>query len=377
MRPRRRRAGAALALAVTAAHLLLADALLEARVGAGAADTRPARIEVVFVRELVPAAPPPAPAPPKPVPRRRAAALAAPPAASAATLAAETAATAVAEAAPPPPAPEPAPEVPVDAPAAVAEAPAPAASAPDMPVASASAPATAASAAPAFEWPPSTRIAYTLSGYYRGAVEGQAQVEWLRTDQRYQVRLDLAVGPSFAPIVSRRLVSDGDLTDRGLVPRRYDEETKVAFRDPRRLTLHFEPGLVRLASGKEVSAPPGVQDSASQFVQLTWFFTTRPDMLEPGRTVELPLALPRYVDLWLYDVLARERLATPFGEIDTVHVKPRRPSRPGAELTAELWVAPTLQYLPARILIRQDAETWVDLMISQLPLQAGPPPTGR
>ncbi len=375
-RGRRAARAVGLLLAVTLVHLWLADRVAESRLGEGAADTRPKRIEVAFVRVLVPEAPPPAPPAPRPAPKRRAVAAVTPAPAASAPAPAEVAMA-------PPPSPEtvpsPLPETastPTPEPV-VAQAPEPA-SAPDTAVAAAppaSAPALAASAPAAFEWPPSTRIAYTLSGYFRGDVQGQAQVEWLRTGNRYQVRLDLSVGPTFAPLVSRRLVSDGELTEQGLAPRRYDEETKVAFRDARRQTIVFDGGVVRLPGGKELPAPPGVQDTASQFVQLTWLFTTQPALLEPGHTVALPLALPRYVDLWLYDVIARERLATPFGDVETVHVKPRRQPRPGVELTAELWVAPTLQYLPARILIRQDAETWIDLLITQLPLQAAP--TGR
>jgi hypothetical protein len=55
-----------------------------------------------------------------------------------------------------------------------------------------------------------------------------------------------------------------------------------------------------------------------------------------------------------------------------VHVRPRREPRPGGDLTAEFWVAPTLQYLPARILIRQSDEVWIDLRLDRLPQQAAP-----
>jgi hypothetical protein len=55
-----------------------------------------------------------------------------------------------------------------------------------------------------------------------------------------------------------------------------------------------------------------------------------------------------------------------------VHVRPRREARPGSELTPELWVAPSLQYLPVRMRIRRDAETWIDLLIERLPQQAAP-----
>jgi hypothetical protein len=115
-----------------------------------------------------------------------------------------------------------------------------------------------------------------------------------------------------------------------------------------------------------------VQDSASQFVHLTWLFTLRPELLQPGRSIELPLALPRVVEPWTYDVLASETLDTPAGPVPALHVKPRRESRPGGDLTAEMWVAPSLQYLPVRLLIRQDAETYIDLLIERLPEQAAP-----
>jgi Protein of unknown function (DUF3108) len=117
----------------------------------------------------------------------------------------------------------------------------------------------------------------------------------------------------------------------------------------------------------------GVQDTASQFVQMTWLFTTQPDLLRVGNSISLPLALPRRMDRWTYDVVAEQRLYTPVGELDTFHVKPRRAdTRPRGELSAEVWFAPSLQYLPVRIRIQQDADTYVDLMMDAAPLQAAP-----
>jgi hypothetical protein len=395
--PRRR--GAALlllTLVVTMLHLLLASQLPESRLGSGAADTRPQRMEVSFVRELAQAAPPvvaPAPAaaaPPRRPPRR---AVAAAPAASAPAPAASVApAEETAKAAADPAGVQPPDTAASQVLAAAAD---PAASASDSAVVAASAAdstdaaASAASAsavvradaavsAPAgFEWPPSTRLSYVLTGNVRGPVEGQAQVEWVRAGKRYQVHLDVMVGPSFAPLMSRRITSDGELGDDGLRPQRYDEETKVVFRDPRRLTIFLDGDTVRLPGGKELPRPSGVQDAASQFVQLTWLFTTKPELLERGRTIALPLALPRYIDEWTYEVLDRELLHTAAGPIETVHVKPRRVPRRSNELSAEMWIAPSLQYLPVRIVIRMDAETYIDLVVKRLPQQALAEPTGR
>ncbi len=342
----RQRGLLALVVAVTLAHLWLADVSLPPRQGDGAADSRPRRIEVAFVRELAPTQ---APAAPPPVLRQRPR-LPAPQAAASAALAAAD------EAAPAPPPPL----------LATPDAPPPlAARAEPLPAAT-----VATATAEAFEWPPSTRLSYRLSGNYRGPVEGQARVEWLRTGTRYQVHMDVAIGPSFAPLMTRRVSSEGEITADGLQPRRYDEETRVVLRDTQRRTIFLDADRVRLPNGREWPRPPGVQDSASQFVQLTWLFTTRPELLQVGRSIEFPLALPRLVEAWTYDVLAAETLATPAGAVDTVHVKPRREARAGGDLTAEFWVAPSLQYLPVRIVIRQDAETHLDLLIERLPEQA-------
>ena len=144
-------------------------------------------------------------------------------------------------------------------------------------------------------------------------------------------------------------------------------EPCARFRDRRRATIRFEPDAVVLPDGGRRERWPGVQDAASQFVQLTYLFTTRPQLLATGQVVEMPLALPRNVDHWVYDVLEQETLHTPFGALDAFHLKPRRVARPGSDLTAEIWFAPTLAYLPVRIRIRQDAETFIDLMIERKP----------
>lgn len=325
------------------------------------------RIEVAFVKPLAPAAPPAAPPPVARAPRKPSALRPVAPAASAPV------AQAVASA--PLPVPDPAPVAATAQPEAVpaadpdVTAAAPAASAP-TPMASAS---SAAGAQAGFEWPPSTRLSYVLTGNYRGEVHGSARVQWVRQGSRYQVHLDVAIGPSFAPLISRRMTSDGELGEQGLAPQRYDELTRVAFQQPRRATILFGPDHVTLANGSHHPALPTVQDAASQFVQMTWLFTTQPALLRTGNSVTIALALPRRTGHWVYDVLGQERLDTPVGELDTFHLKPRLGERrPGNELSAEIWFAPTLQYLPVRIRIQQEAGTFVDLMLDAAPLQAAP-----
>ena len=374
---------AALTAAVLLAHLWLAAAVLPNRLGEGAADSPHRRIDVSFVRTLAATAAAPAPAV-REAPRVRRA-VAAAPAASASESAPAAAAPpplpATAEAVPTAP-PEPVPPLPELAVLATlptapllgeAVATAPAASVASVaPAASAApaAPAAAAVSAPvAFEWPPSTRLSYRLTGDVRGAVEGRARVEWLRSGARYQVFLEASVGPSFAPLMTRRESSEGEITPEGLRPQRYDLEMKVVLRDARRSTIHMDADRVRLPGGTELPRPAGLQDAVSQFVHLTWLFTTQPQRLVVGSSVQWPLALPRRVEDWAYDVVGADSLQTPAGVVEAVHVKPRREARAG-DYSAEIWIAPSLQYLPVRIVVRQDASTFIDLQIERLPEQA-------
>jgi hypothetical protein len=371
-RPGRRRAAwLALVVAVALAHLAATREIADRMIEFDQAGAMPARIEVAYVRMIEPETPLPvkpivAPLAPRPraarAPRRIAAA------ASAAPVVAETP-TARVEA-PPPPAEAPARADDTAAQAAAgsasalvaaASAPADIASAPPTTAAVVSA---AASAASSFEWPTATRVSYILNGNYRGPVNGNAQVEWIRVGDRYQVNLDLDIG---AGLITRRMTSEGRIGPSGLTPARYDELTRIAFSD-RHFAVMFEDDAVVLANGERRERLAGVQDTASQFVQLTYLFSTQPELLKVGNSVAFPLALPRAMDAYVYDIAETEQLAAPFGSVTAFHLKPRpRPTRRPNSLVVELWIAPALRYLPVRIRIEQDAATFIDLMIDRKP----------
>ncbi len=350
-------------LAVVALHALIGRSVAEHMAEFGDVSAMPQRVEVAYVRDMDVVAPPAVAA----LPSARAAA---PPRAKRAPAAASPAASqpAISPAPPPEPVaiaepvkPETAPVVEAT-PAAnevVAEAP------PEV-VTPSPAP-EAASPASNFVWPGPTRLSYVLTGNYRGEINGKAQVEWVRTGSRYQVYLDVMVGLPVAPLITRRMSSEGNITPEGLVPERFEEDTKIMFRDRRRVGVRFEADTIVMANGERQPRPSGVQDSASQFVQLSYLFSVNPALLTVGGTVKVPLALARKIDTWTYDVVAQEPLFTPFGEIDSYHLKPRRVGQTSNDLTAEIWIAPSLQYLPARIRIRQDADTFIDMLIERKP----------
>jgi len=370
--PVRRRGVAFIALVMA---VMLVHAWLTARIAErmaeidSAAAKMPPRVEVAYVKTLELEAPKPlaAAVAPSPPPRPRAPRMAKriEPAASAASAPAavdEPAATGVAVAAP-----MEEPSAPTAGEFVLAE-PVPVA------VADAAAPASAAAAASAVEgfvWPKATRVSYLLTGNWRGELNGRAEVEWIKIDDRYQVNVAMFAGPEFAPLVARRMMSEGRIVEDGLAPDRYEEETKVVTRDDRRVSMVFAPDSVTLGNGQQRVRLTGVQDTASQFIQFTWMFGSQPERLRVGNTFEFPLALPRSMNVWVYDVAEEEVLHTAIGPLNTFHLKPRRSVRRPGEWVVEMWFAPELRFLPVRLRIEQDANTFVELLIARKPEMSG------
>lgn len=306
-----------------------------------------------------PAPPPPPVAAPRP-PSRPTARLAPPPAAPAARAPepvasapqpeppADTAEPAVAQA--------PLPEVPASAPA-VAEAPAA-----TPPQAAASAAASAAAPpgeALADSWPADTRLRYRLEGRFRGEVTGHARVLWQRAGSAYQVRVEIHL-PLLA-VVS--MTSQGEV-GATLQPRVYEEVTDTVR--TRRRGLQLGERTLVFENGGTTPRPEGVQDTASQFVELAHRFSSGREALAVGRPVQLWMARPNQLALWTYDVVGRGPLATGLGTVEAFHLMPRPIANPRGTITAQMWFAPSLQYLPVRIKVTMGEEAELDLVVESI-----------
>jgi outer membrane biosynthesis protein TonB len=267
---------------------------------------------------------------------------------------------------------EPATDVPVETAGESTMQPAPeqaqVASAPEVdgaapPATAAPSTTTAAPAAPGAEpaaldtWPVDTRLNYRLGGQYRGELHGSARVQWQREGNRYQTRVDI----DLTLLTSLVLTSQGEVTMQGLLPRAYEELRRSGPRGVR-----FGDETITLSDGRHLPRPEGVQDTASQFVELSHRFATGLDTLEVGRSVSFWMARPGGIDRWTYDIVDREILHTPeLGAVEAFHLKPRPIANPRGNITAEMWFAPSLQYLPVRIRVSM-GDTYVDLIVDRI-----------
>ena len=165
------------------------------------------------------------------------------------------------------------------------------------------------------------------------------------------------------------LTSQGEATATGLVPRIYEEQVPGGLR-----RAEFTDGQVKFQNGNVALLPAGAQDTVSQFVELAHRFSTGREKLAAGAPVRVWLARPGGLDEWIYDVGAEETLQTPeLGAIQAFHLTPRPLVNPRGAITAELWFAPSLQYLPVRVRIVLGGSDFVDLMIERIEQAEGAP----
>ena len=306
----------------------------------------------MYTRLLAPQAPPPVQAPvaaprrpkPRPKPTARLAAAPSTPRDTTSTVAQDT------------PAPLPAASEAV----AAAQPEAQTAPTPDVAASAAATPASAAASSAVASsagdsWPADTRLRYQLSGTFRGGpLYGSGRVLWQRQGTRYQARVEVDV----TPFASFSMTSQGEVDASTLLPAAYEE-----LRNGKPRGLKIGEREVMLANAVIVPRPDGVQDTASQFVELSHRFATGRERLEVGRSVSFWMARPGAVDLWTYDVVEREMLATRLGEIEAFHLKPRALASPHGNIYMDMWFAPSLQYLPVRVRVGMGDEATVDLLV--------------
>jgi hypothetical protein len=213
------------------------------------------------------------------------------------------------------------------------------------------------------DWPQDTRINVKISGYFRGQVTGSGAVTWQREAEKYQARVVVSFG-----LGGFTMTSQGTVTDAGLVPSIFEESIVGRLRNAR-----FEEDAITIGSGKRIpraGLPGGVgagtfQDSASQFVELAWRFATGRATLAPGATVTYWLGRPEGLYQYIYDISGPEPMNLPkFGTVNTWHLTPRPiPGLKPDAIYGEIWIAPSLQYLPVKIRMRNAQGVYLDLLV--------------
>lgn len=231
---------------------------------------------------------------------------------------------------------------------------------------SAAAPAPEAVAAPAPPAPPvavpaAMRLQYTVNGEARRLqYTANGELTFRHDGNAYEARAEI----SAFLFGARVQTSSGQLTPQGLAPTRFADKWR------NELATHFDRQRGRISFSANTPEAPllaGAQDRLSVLMQLGALLAGDPARYMPGTTISVQTAGPRDAETWQFNLGEPENLALPAGEIATV--KLTRAPRREFDQRVEVWLAPSLGYLPARIRITQANGDFVDQQLRA----SGPP----
>jgi len=202
-----------------------------------------------------------------------------------------------------------------------------------------------------FVMPGSTRLKYNVTGGKDSLTyHARAELLWLHDGKTYDARMEV----SAFMMGSRLRTSAGRVTAQGLAPNRFSDKSRVE------LAAHFDHdrGRVTFSNGPEAPLLTGAQDQLSLFIQLGALLAGEPGKYPVGTAISTQTVGPRAAETWVVTVEREEKLELPGGDLATVKLV-RNPRRE-YDQKAELWLAPSLSYLPVRLRITQPNGDYVD-----------------
>ena len=209
------------------------------------------------------------------------------------------------------------------------------------------------------KWPAPVELRYGVHATRKGlGLSADSVLRWQPSDTGYQARLEVKA----LLFGQRSQTSVGTLDPaHGLQPTRYGDKNRSEQ------ATHFDrtrtpPTLRFSANTPDLPLQPHTQDRLSVLWQLAAMFAGEPGRFGKGDTVALHTAGPRDAYVWQFRVGATAPLALPGGTLDAVHLV-RAPLH-AYDNRVELWLAPSLGYVPVRILWTQANGDVVDQQLA-------------
>lgn len=177
-----------------------------------------------------------------------------------------------------------------------------------------------------------------------------SELLWQQNGENFEARLEFS---AFGQ--ARVQTSRGQISPQGLAPLRFSDKYRSE------VAAHFDRGLGKVTFSANTPDMPllsGAQDRLSILVQLGAMIAGDPDHFPPATTIAIQTIGPRDADTWLFTVGSPETLTLPGGEQATLKLV-RNPRRE-FDQKVELWLAPALGYLPARVRITEHNGDYID-----------------
>jgi len=205
-----------------------------------------------------------------------------------------------------------------------------------------------------FSVPPSANLSYDT--FYNGVQNPPGTIHWTSDGAGYQMVVSVPL-----PFVGTfSYASEGRIDAFGLAPERYIERRG---RRPEQVTT-FDRTAHRIAftrTSTTLALPDGAQDRFSMVMQLASLVRGDPDAYRPGVTRNFYVADNDSGEIWPIETVGDETVRTTAGYVSARHFT-RLPRRAGDARRIDVWLAPALGWLPARITQTEPNGTQVELV---------------
>lgn len=208
------------------------------------------------------------------------------------------------------------------------------------------------------EIPPAMTLHYHM---HRGALRGTGELTWRPGAKGYVARLEGRIA-GFSILT---WVSEGGFDAAGLAPVRYTDKR----RGKSELAANFQRGAGKITfSGPSTEYPllPGSQDRMSWMIQIAAIASADPKRLSTGARLAMYVVGARGdADVWSFKVQGTEEVATGDSPVQAIKLvrEPRKPH----DTRVEVWLAPSLHYLPVRARLVSEGSALELLMQSAQP----------
>lgn len=209
-----------------------------------------------------------------------------------------------------------------------------------------------ARAAEVLALPEPVRLQYDIEGLAQGfPYHAKAELLWRHNGKNYDARMEI----SHFLLGTAVQTSMGQLNPLGLEPSRFG----YLFRNE--TVVHFERNKNKVTFGADIPDAPlraGAQDHLSVLIQIAAMVAGEPGKFPAGRTLPFQAIGPRTSEAWTFTVGAPEKLDLPGGAVTAIRLWRDPTGENDAKL--EVWLAPSMAYLPARIRLTKGTDEVVD-----------------
>lgn len=205
-----------------------------------------------------------------------------------------------------------------------------------------------------FAAPPSGDLQYDT--FYNGMQNMIGTIHWRTDGHTYDLSVSMPV-PFVGPFTYR---SEGRIDAFGVAPDRYvekrgkrPEDIAIFNREIRQVVFTRTPNNAPL--------PDGVQDRFSMLMQLSGLVRGNPAAYKPGVTQQFFVIDNNSGETWPITVIGDEQVQTQAGIVAARHFM-RLPRRDGDTRRIDMWLAPSLGWLPARLVQSEPNGAQIELL---------------